>query len=94
MARANWIDDENHPTLDAHVQQLDHFTKSIADGVIDAQELKTQEQRLVAAMRAAEVGLADDQHAKVTALLAELAAYTVMETLHSMTSAKIAQAIR
>jgi len=94
MARANWIDDDNHPTLDAHVQQLDHFTKSIADGVIDAQELATQEQRLVTAMRAAEAGLSDDQHAKVTALLAELAAYTVMETLHSMTTAKIQQAIR
>ena len=94
MARANWIDDENHPDLDAHVQKLDHFTKSIADGVIDAQELATQQDRLVAAMRSAEAGLSDDQHAKVTALLAELAAYTVMETLHSMTTAKIQQAIR
>jgi hypothetical protein len=94
MARASWIDDDNHPDLDAHVQKLDHFTKSIADGVIDAQELKTQGERLVAAMRTAEAGLNDEQHAKVTALLAELAAYTVMETLHSMTTAKVQQAIR
>jgi hypothetical protein len=94
MARASWIDDENHPSIDAHMQQLDHFTKSIADGVIDKQELATQNQRLVSAMRAVESSLNDDQHAKVTALLAELAAYTVMETLHSMTQAKVERAIR
>ena len=94
MARANWIDDDNHPTIDAHMQQLEHFTKSIADGVVDKNELATQNQRLVAAMRAAEAGLSDEQHAKVTALLAELAAYTVMEMLHSMTQARVANAIR
>jgi hypothetical protein len=94
MARVSWIDDDNHPAIDAHMQQLEHFTKSIADGVIDKQELATQSEKLLAAMRAVEPALSDDQHAKVTALLAELAAYTVMETLHSMTQAKVASAIR
>jgi len=94
MARSSWIDDDNHPAIDAHMQQLEHFTKSIADGVIDKQELATQSQKLIAAMRAVEPVLNDDQHAKVTALLAELAAYTVMETLHSMTQAKLERAIR
>ena len=42
MARANWIDDDNHPDLDAHVGQLEHFAKAIADGAIDAAELATQ----------------------------------------------------
>lgn len=94
MARVSWIDSDNHPAIDAHMQQLEHFTKSIADGVVDKDELATQNKRLVAAMRAAEAGLSDDQHAKVTALLAELAAYTVMEMLHSMTQARVQQAIR
>jgi predicted transcriptional regulator len=94
MARVSWIDSDNHPAIDAHMQQLEHFTKSIADGVVDKDELATQNDKLIAAMRAAESGLNDEQHAKVTALLAELAAYTVMETLHSMTQAKIASAIR
>jgi predicted transcriptional regulator len=94
MARANWISDDNHPAIDAHMQQLEHFTKSLADGVVDKQELATQNDKLVAAMRAAESVLNDDQHAKVTALLAELAAYTVMEMLHSMTQARVAAAIR
>ena len=94
MARASWIDDDNHPAIDAHMQQLEHFTRSIADGVVDKQELATQGEKLLAAMRAVEPALNDEQHAKVTALLAELAAYAVMETLHSMTQAKVASAIR
>ena len=82
MARTSWIDDKTHPDLDKHVEQLAHFTASLADGVIDDAELATQEKNLVAAMKAAETGLSDDQHAKVTRLLAELAAYSVMRTLH------------
>ncbi len=94
MARANWIDDDNHPAIDAHMQQLEHFTKSIADGVVDKDELATQKARLVLAMQTVESVLSDDAHAKVTTLLAELAAYTAMEMLHSMTAARVQQAIR
>jgi hypothetical protein len=89
MARPSWIDDESHPDLDAHVSKLEHFTASLADGVIDAQELATQEKNLVAAMKAVEGSLSDDQHSKITKVLAELTAYSVMRTLHEMAQAKI-----
>jgi hypothetical protein len=89
MARASWINDDHHPDLDAHVSGLEHFTASLADGVIDAQELATQEKNLVAAMTAVEPALTDEQHAKVTKLLAELTAYSVMRTLHEMMQAKV-----
>jgi len=89
MARASWLDDDSHPDLDAHVDKLDHFAASIADGVIDAQELATQEANLAAAMKAVEGSLSDEQHAKVTKLLAELAAYSVMRTLHEMAQARV-----
>ena len=89
MARASWINDESTPDLDAHVGQLEHFTKSIADGVVDATELETQENNLVAAMRDVESVLDDAQHAKVTKLLAELTAYSVMRTLHELTAARV-----
>jgi hypothetical protein len=93
MARASWIDDDNHPDIDAHTNQLRHFTEALADGVVDSEELAGQEQRLLTAMRDAEAVLDDAQHAKVTALMAELAAYTVMELLHSMARAKVERAI-
>jgi hypothetical protein len=84
MSRASWINDASHPEIDAHVEKLDHFTKSLADGVVDDKELAIQEKNLVVAMKSVESTLNDDQHAKVTALLAELAAYSVMRTLHDV----------
>jgi CBS-domain-containing membrane protein len=89
MARHSWIDADSNPDLDAHVAQLEHFTKSMADGMIDANELETQENNLVAAMREVEAVLDDAQHAKVTKLLAELTAYSVMRTLHELTAARV-----
>jgi len=93
MARASWINDDSHPDLEAHVASLDHFSSSLADGVIDDQELATQEANLVAAMKAVEGALSDDQHARVTKLLAELTAYSVMRTLHEMAQARIQQVV-
>ena len=93
MARASWINDDSHPDLDAHVDSLDHFAASLADGVIDDQELSTQEANLVSAMKAVEGSLSDDQHAKVTKLLAELTAYSVMRTLHDMAKARVQNAV-
>jgi hypothetical protein len=89
MARASWLDNDHHPDLDAHVGKLEHFTASLADGVIDAKELATQEEHLSAAMRAVEGALTDDQHAKVTKLLAELTAYSVMRTMYEMAQARM-----
>jgi hypothetical protein len=93
MTRASWLDDDSHPDLEAHVSSLDHFATSLADGVIDDRELATQEANLVAAMKAVEGALSDDQHAKVTKLLAELTAYSVMRTLHEIAQARVHNAI-
>jgi hypothetical protein len=93
MARISWLNDESTPDLDAHVGKLEHFTQSLADGVIDAQELATQEANLVKAMKAVEGALTDEQHAKVTSLLAELTAYSVMRTLHEMAQVRVANAV-
>ena len=89
MARQSWIDADSNPDLDAHVAQLEHFTKSMADGVVDAKELETQENNLVKAMRDVEAVLDDATHAKVTKLLAELTAYSVMRTLHELTASRV-----
>ncbi len=93
MARASWIDDDNHPDLDEHVSQLDHFAGALADGVVDEAELAKQEGNLIAAMRAVEGELSDDQHAKVTKLLAEVAAYTVMQMMHDLAQAKVQRVV-
>jgi predicted transcriptional regulator len=91
MARQSWIDADSNPDIDAHVAQLEHFTQAMADGEVDSNELEKQENNLVAAMREAEAVLDDAQHAKVTKLLAELTAYSVMRTLHELTAAHVKQ---
>ena len=85
MARMSWFDDKaEHPLIQEQAQKLDAFTSAIADGVITAQELAGQEQRLIAAMKHVEPQLNDDQHARVTALLVELTAYNVMRLLREL----------
>jgi len=91
MARTSWVDADSNPDLDAHVAKLEHFTQSLADGVVTKDELEKQENNLVAAMKAVESVLTDEQHAKVTKLLAELTAYSVMRTLHDLTAAHVKQ---
>ena len=87
MPRTSWFDDNaTHPMIQEQAARLESFTKAMADGVITKQELQSQEQRLVAAMKKVEGELNDDQHAKVTALLVELSAYNIMRLLHELQS--------
>ena len=87
MPRTSWFDDDAaHPLIHERAAKLESFTSALADGVVSKQELAGQEQRLVAAMKAVESALNDDQHAKVTTLLVELSAYNVMRLLHELQS--------
>lgn len=89
MARINWLDEQTElPLIDEHVQQLEHFTRAMADGVIDREELEGQLAALVAAMKDVEGSLDDAQHAKVTTLLVELTAFNVMSTLHELAASR------
>jgi aldehyde:ferredoxin oxidoreductase len=94
MARINWLDEETDlPALDEHVQQLEHFTQALADGVVDAQELAKQNEAVVAAMKAVQSELTDEQHAKVTRLLVELTALNIMQTLHELAAGRVRAAV-
>jgi len=91
MARTEWLSDDELPQLDAHLAQLERFTEALADGVIDSGELAGQEAALVAAMKAVEGKLDDEQRALVTTLLVELTAYNVMSTLHGLTAERLSE---
>ena len=85
MARTSWLDDKaEHPLIQERVQQLDTFTSALADGVVTAQELSSQEQRLIAAMKSVEGDLPDAVHGKMTTVLVEMTAYNVMRLLHEL----------
>ncbi len=93
MARVSWLDEDTDlPLIDEHVQQLEHFTDALADGVVDADEVEKQRQALVAAMKAVEADLSDEQHEKVTRLLVELTAFNTLTMLHEMAAARARKA--
>ena len=87
MVRTSWLDEETElPNLEALVERLDHFTSSLADGLVDTDELKTQQEALVTAMKAVESTLDDATHAAVTRVLAEMTAFNIMTVLHELTA--------
>jgi hypothetical protein len=90
VARTSWFDDKaEHPIIQEQVEKLESFTSALADGIVSKQEVGSQEQRLIAAMKTVEAGLSDDQHSKVTTLLVELTAYNVMRLLHELQSERM-----
>ena len=90
MARQSWLDESSQlPLIDEQVSKLDHFVSSLADGIIQKDELEKQQQALAEAMKAVEGDLSDELHEKVTRLLVELTAYNIMNTLHELASQRL-----
>ena len=85
MAKTTWFDERaEHPTLHERVEKLESFTTTMADGIVDKNELAGQEQRLTAAMKRLEPQLSDELHEQVTSVMIELTAYNVMRLLHEL----------
>jgi len=83
--RTPWLDEKTEaPLIDQYVQRLGSFLEAMADGRIEAGELKTQEDRVVALMKTIEPELSDELHQQVTHLLCELSAYNIMHTIHQL----------
>jgi hypothetical protein len=80
--RISWVDARSQtPAIEAYARQLDSFIETMADGRVDASEIKAQEKRLVELMKSVESKLNDEQHEKVSQLLCELTAYDIMQML-------------
>ena len=85
MERANWYDrSRGQPLIEEQLYKLRGYMEALADGVIDAEEMTAQEERVVEAMKALEPSLDDETHARVTSLLLEMTAYNVMRLLHEL----------
>jgi hypothetical protein len=95
VARISWFDEETDlPVIEEQVQRLESFTTAMADGVVEKRELDQQQERVVAAMRAVEASLTDEQHAQVTRLLVELSAYNIMRLLNELQTQRVQRAFR
>ena len=84
-SRTEWLDEKSDtPLIGQYVERLGSFLDAMADGMVDASELKAQEARLVALMKTIEPALGDELHEQVTHLLCELSAYNIMHTIHDL----------
>jgi hypothetical protein len=87
--RTHWLDEKTDaPLIDEYVQKLGTFLEAMADGRIDASELKSQEDRVVALMKTIEPELSDELHEQVTHLLCELSAFNIMHTIHQFVESR------
>jgi hypothetical protein len=90
VARISWFDDKTDlPVIDEQVHKLESFTEAMSDNVVSNKELEAQQESLVAAMKAVESGLSDEQHAQVTRLLIELSAYNIMRLVHELQAERL-----
>jgi hypothetical protein len=88
-SRTDWLDDSaERPLIGQYVERLASFLDAMADGRIEAHELKAQEARVVDLMKTVEPQLDDALHEEVTHLLCELSAYNIMHTLHNLMAAQ------
>lgn len=95
MSKTSWFDEKtNAPQIDQYARKLTSFIDAIADGRIEAAELKAQESRLTALMKEVEPQLDDALHSKVTQLLCELTAYDLMQMLHEIQKSRPKTAFR
>jgi hypothetical protein len=87
--RVQWFEEKSHtPMIDQYARKLTSFLDVLADGKVDAGEIKAQETRVYTLMKEIEPKLDDALHAKVTELLCELTAYDLMQTLYQMQQAR------
>jgi hypothetical protein len=86
--RTDWLDPASQaPLIVQYAERLGSFLEAMADGRIEAQELKAQEGRVVELMKSVEPKLDGTLHEEVTRLLCELSAYNIMRTLHQVMEA-------
>jgi hypothetical protein len=83
--RPGWVDELTQtPLIDGYARQLESFMSAMADGRVDENEVKSQEQRVVGLLKEIDPQLDNALHTKVTQLLCELTAYALMQMLYAM----------
>jgi hypothetical protein len=78
--RESWFDESNRTVFDRYYQQMTSWQQAIADGRVDAGEVEAQARRVADALRALEPTLSDEQHARLTEALGEIAVLHGMQT--------------
>lgn len=89
QGKSAWLDETSSaPILADQARRLESFLAAVADGVVDENEVRAQEARLVEVMKEVEPLLSPELHEHVTRLLCELVAYDLMQVMHAIGEAR------
>jgi hypothetical protein len=87
--RSSWLDDKtDSPLIDDYARDLNSFLATMADGHVTDQEMKDHEKKLVKLLKEVEPLLDDNLHEKVTRLLCEVSAYSMVQVIHGLQEAR------
>ena len=84
----SWLDDAGGVAIDDYARKLESYVQAMADGIVTADEVSTQEQKVVQLMKEIEPHLPAELHDKVTELLCELVAFDILQLLHMVQEAR------
>ena len=89
MARTSWFDSgSNQADFGQYIEQMETWQNALADGVLDAEELQQQAQRVADMLLRLEPKLSDELHEELTAVFRELAVLYGMQRLAELTMAE------
>jgi len=89
MAGKSWFDPEtNEMMFSKYLEQMESWQKALADGVVEAEEVRQQAEKVSEMLRALEPKLSDELHEELTQILYEWAVLQAMERLVELTEAE------
>ena len=74
MGRKSWFDEEtNELGFDKYVERMESWQEALADGLVTAEEIREQADRIADLLQVFEPKLSDELHAELTTIFYELA---------------------
>jgi hypothetical protein len=87
--RKSWFDPDNSLSFQRYYRQMESWQRALADGRVQPSEVEAQAQRVAALLRELEPTLSDEQHARVTDILGELAVLQAMQASVAQVQAQV-----
>jgi hypothetical protein len=86
MARIGWFDPQtNQLAFDGYAEHMQSWQDALADGKVEAEEIRQQAERVAELLKALEPKLSDDVHEELTRVFYEMAVLYGMERLADLT---------
>jgi hypothetical protein len=76
----SWFESDDTLSFQRYYDQIESWRKAMADGRLDASEVEAQRQKVAGLLKELEPTLTDEQHARLTDILGEMAVLQAMQS--------------